>query len=311
MRTIQYTISPQDSGKTVEQFLKGQGVSRRVITALKKTPDGLLLGGVHTRTIDRLAAGDVLELNLSPTPKRMPVCDIPVPVLYQDEDVLVYNKPADMPCHQSGGHIHGTLSGVWAAHCLQTGAVTPFRAVNRLDKDTTGAVVAARNQLAAGKLWKQVSKVYLAVVAGSLPQDTGLLDWPIEREIPYEMKRIVTPDGQRAVTQYQVLDRDPSGGCTLAAFVLHTGRTHQIRVHMAHLGHPVVGDPLYRGPQEELTHQALHCGGVQFPQVVTGEPVTVLAPLPPDLIELLERHHLTLDWDVVRQLLVQQEQFLI
>lgn len=291
----------------MEQFLKSQGVSRRVITALKKTPDGLLLGGAHTRTIDRLAPGDVLEINLPPTPKRMPLCHTPVPVLYRDQDVVVYNKPSDMPCHQSGGHIHGTLSGVWAAHCQESGMITPFRAINRLDKDTTGAVVAAQNQLAAGKLWQQVRKVYLAVVAGSLPQDSGLLDWPIEREIPYEMKRIVTPEGQRAVTQYQVLARDALGACTLAAFVLHTGRTHQIRVHMAHLGHPVVGDPLYGGPQQELSRQALHCAGVRFPQMVTEEVVTVLAPLPPDLEALLAAHRLTLDWGEICRLLAAQD----
>lgn len=122
MRTIQYTIEPEDTGKKVEEFLmKKQGFSRRVITALKKLPEGMLLNGVHTRTVDLLQAGDLLEINLPETAKRMPLCEIPVDILLEDEDVIVYNKPAGMPVHQSGGHIFGTLDGVYAAHCAATG----------------------------------------------------------------------------------------------------------------------------------------------------------------------------------------------
>ena len=300
MRTIGYTVGAEDQGRTVEQFLKARGVSRRVIIALKKTPDGLLRNGAHVRTIDPLAAGDALEINLPQTSKRMPPCPVPVPVLYEDEDVLVYDKPAGMPCHQSGGHIHGTLSGVWAARCGE--AVTPFRAVNRLDKDTTGALVAAKNQLAAGKLWRRLSKVYVAVVAGSLPRDRDLIDLPIQREAPYEMRRVVDPEGQRAVTRYRVLARDPAGACTLAAFFLETGRTHQIRVHMAHLGHPVVGDGFYGGPTGEMARQALHCAGVRFPHVLTGRPVMVTAPWPADMAALMEAHGLFPDEELLRLL---------
>lgn len=308
MRVLQFSIGEADGGRTVEQYLKGShGFSRRLIIALKKTENGLLRNGVHTRTVDLLTPGDLLEVNLPPETKRMPLCDEAVPILYEDEDVLVYNKPADMPCHQSGGHIYHTLSGVWAAHCAETGAVIPFRAVNRLDKDTTGALVAAKNQLAAGKLWKTVNKVYVAVVRGGLPQEEDIVDLPIRRAAPYEMERIVAPDGQRAVTRYRVLARDPAGDCTLAAFTLLTGRTHQIRVHMAHLGHPLLGDELYGGPREEIPRQALHCAGVAFPQVLSGEPVRVLAELPEDLSALLQRHGMTWDPEQALTLLAEQQ----
>lgn len=265
LRTIRYPIGPEDAGRTVEQFLRGkQGFSGRVVIALKKLPRGLLRNGEHVRTVDLLAAGDTLEVNLPEEAKRMPLCHTPVPILYEDDDVIVYNKPAGMPVHQSGGHIYGTLSSVYAAHCAEAGAVTPFRALNRLDKDTTGAVVAAKNQFAAGKLWKRVSKRYFALVEGELPFPAGLIDLPILREKPMEMRRVVDPEGQEARTEFRRLAA--AGGVTLAGFVLHTGRTHQIRVHLAHLGHPLLGDLFYGGRREpDLGRQALHCGMAVFP----------------------------------------------
>ncbi len=296
MRTIKYIISDEDAGKKVEEFLmKKQGFSRRVITALKKLPEGMLLNGVHIRTVDALHAGDQLEVNLPETAKRMPLCHIPVEVLLEDEDVIVYNKPAGMPVHQSGGHIFGTLDGVYAAHCAAAGQVTPFRPINRLDKDTTGAVVAARNQIAAGKLWKAVTKRYIAVVAGIPRYPRRLIRLPIERERPMELKRIVTPEGQDAVTWYRVLGEGRD--CALLEFLLYTGRTHQIRVHMACLGHPLLGDPLYGVPSEEIDRQALHCARISFPHPLTGEQTTVDAPPPEDFLKLLKRRGLTWDFD--------------
>ena len=249
MRTIRYQIGPEDGGRTVEQFLRGkQGFSGRVVIALKKLPQGLLLNGAHVRTIDPLSPGDLLEVNLPEEPKRMPLCHIPVPILYEDDDIIVYNKPAGMPCHQSGGHIYNTLSSVYAAHCAETGAVTSFRALNRLDKDTTGTVAAAKNQFAAGKLWKRVSKRYFALVQGELPFPAGLIDLPLRREEPLELRRVVDPEGQTARTEFRVLAA--AGGASLVGFVLHTGRTHQIRVHLSHLGHPLLGDVFYDGREE-------------------------------------------------------------
>ncbi|MEG0854679.1 MAG: pseudouridine synthase, partial [Angelakisella sp.] len=224
MRTIRYQIEAEDDGRRVDDFLiRKHGVSRRVITTLKKLPDGLLRCGEHIRTVDLLHTGDVLEINLPEQPKRIPLCDISVPILYEDEDVIVFNKPADMPVHQSGGHIFNTLDGVYAAHCAKTGEVAPLRAINRLDKDTTGIVVAAKNQIAAGKLWKAVTNQYVAVVEGIPSPADGTVDLPIEREIPMELKRIVTPEGQRSVTHYRTVA--PGEDAALLEFVLETGRT--------------------------------------------------------------------------------------
>ncbi|MEG2087612.1 MAG: RluA family pseudouridine synthase [Angelakisella sp.] len=293
MRTVRYSISEQDAGRRVDDFLiRGHGISRRVITILKKLPDGLLCNGIHIRTIDLLSPGDLLELNLPEPSKRIPPCDLVVPVLYEDDDVLVYNKPAGMPVHQSGGHIHGTLDGVYAAHMLQTtGSTASLRAINRLDKDTTGTVVVAKNQLAAGVLWKAVDKRYYAVVLGVPVPNEGTVDRPIAQELPMEQRRIVDPDGQRAITHYSVLAA--GNGASLVEFRLETGRTHQIRVHMADLGYPLVGDLLYSSASEQIGRQALHCGRVSFLQPVTGQPLEIFAPWPEDFLKLLDHYNIS------------------
>ena len=288
LRTIDYSIGEAESGWTVERFLKSRGVSQRVIVALKKLPEGLLLNGVHTRTVDLLQTGDTLQVNLPQPSKRIPLCQIPVPILSEEEDVIVYNKPADMPCHQSGGHIYNTLDGVYAAHCARsTGSAQPFRPINRLDKDTTGAVVAARNQLAAGKLWKAVEKRYLAVTEGIPEPKEGKIDLPIQRAVPMEPRRIVTPEGQRAITCYRVLTAKE--GHSVTAFRLLTGRTHQIRVHMAYKGWPLEGDEFYGHGSPRISRQALHCAWVAFPHPLTGKRIEISAPLPPDMEELLRQ----------------------
>ena len=194
-----------------------------------------------------------------------------------------------MPVHQSGGHIFGTLASVYATLCEKEGNSGTFRAVNRIDKDTTGAVVVARHQIAAGKLWKAVTKRYVAVVSGVPQPPEGLIDLPLEREIPLEMKRVVSPDGERAVTEYKVLATAPDKSCALVGFILHTGRTHQIRVHMAEKGWPLLGDELYGGPMEEFPRQALHCAGVAFTHPITGEQLCLTAPLPEDMAALLKK----------------------
>lgn len=295
MRTIGYQIGQEDDGRRVDDFLiSGQGVSRRVIVTLKKLPRGMLRNGEHVRTVDLLRAGDSLELNLPESPKRIPLCDIEVPILWEDEDVLVYNKPAGMPVHQSGGHIFNTLDGVYAAHCVRLfGEPASLRAINRLDKDTTGTVVAAKNQIAAGKLWKSVTKRYVAIVEGIPHPPDGTVDLPIDREAPMEQRRIVTPDGQRAVTHYRT--RATGDGCALLEFTLETGRTHQIRVHMAQIGHPLCGDAFYGKESPLISRQALHCANVCFPHPVTGQLVTVEAPLPQDMGELATRRGLVVE----------------
>lgn len=301
LRSIRFNITEEDDGSRVDSFLRHRhGISGRVIIALKKLPDGMLKNGVHVRTVDLLHTGDVLEINLPEHQKRMPTCDTPVDILYEDNDVIVFNKPANMPVHQSGGHIFGTLDGVYAAHCQKSGNITPFRAINRLDKDTTGAVVVAKNQIAAGVLWKAVTKRYYCIVSGRFEQKQGTIDLPIEREFPVEMKRIVTPDGQQAITHYKVLAECKEA--SLVECILETGRTHQIRVHMSHMGHPLLGDEMYGTIHPHISRQALHCGKVFFSKPISNESVEIYAPFPPDFIHLMSVYSMSQSVDMPQEL---------
>ena len=290
MRTIEYHITPQQEGMSVERYLKGiHGYSSRTIVKLKHYEQGMRLNGEHTRTIDLLRAGDCLQITFLDSSEHGVEHFIRsnrrVPVVYEDEDLLVFNKPADMPCHQSCGHAADTLANVFAAHCDRLGVDLMYRPLNRLDRDTSGAVLVAKNRFAAARVTNNFHKTYQAILLGCPPQPQGRVDAPIRREFPEEMRRIVAPDGQRAVTNYRVLAQGTVEGqpLSLVDFVLETGRTHQIRVHMAHLGCPVLGDELYGQKSELIPRQALHCRHIAFPQPVTGQEIRVDCPLPADM----------------------------
>lgn len=281
MRRISYQIPSAYDGRKVVHFLRGEaGCSAKLVKNLKQWEDGILLNGAHIRTIDRLRAGDVLEITLHDRPKAAAAAG-EAPILYEDGDVIVFDKPAGMPCHQSRNHQEDTLANAFAALCAARGEPLTFRAVNRLDRDTTGAVVVAKNTRAAALLAGRVDKVYLAVTSRPPQPPEGTVDAPIGRPDPYNIRRAVLPEGQRAVTIYQTLFTDGAGH-SLVKCMLPTGRTHQIRVHMAYLGCPLLGDDLYGGDCGEWTRQALHCAGVRF-FTPEGGAVAVKAPLPKDM----------------------------
>ena len=290
MRTITYSITPAHAGMSVERYLKQQhGYSTRTLVKLKHYPQGLQLNGWHARTIDLLQAGDTLAVTFLDSQEHGVEHFIRsnrrVEIPYEDDDLLVFNKPADMPCHQSCGHAADTLANVFAAHCDHLGLDLMYRPLNRLDRDTSGAVLVAKNRFAAAKVTNNFHKTYQAILLGCPPQPQGRVDAPIRREFPEEMRRIVAPDGQRAVTNYRVLAQGTVEGqpLSLVDFVLETGRTHQIRVHMAHLGCPVLGDELYGQKSGLIPRQALHCRHIAFPQPVTGQEIRVDCPLPADM----------------------------
>lgn len=286
MRVLQYPIGEKDAGKTVQTFLKQEhGYSSRTLTKLKKTPQGLTINGHHARTVDLLASGDVLAVCFEDQKQPYLRSNQKVPIVYEDEDVVVFNKPAGMPCHPSCGHAWDTLANVFAAHCDRQGIATMFRPLNRLDKDTSGAVLVAKNQFAAAKVTGGFHKVYTAIVVGHLQPPQGRIEAPILREQPEEMKRIVHPDGQYAATRYRVVRQNEE--YSLVECELETGRTHQIRVHMAHLGYPLLGDEMYGEPSLYIRRQALHCGVILFIHPTNGEQIRVECPFPADFDEAL------------------------
>ena len=301
MRTLRYQIAPEHEGMNVERYLKQQhGYSSRTIVKLKHYEQGMRLHGAHTRTIDLLHAGDVLEITFLDSEEHGVEHFIrsnrQVEIAYEDDDLLVFNKPADMPCHQSCGHAADTLANVFAAHCDQLGMDLMYRPLNRLDRDTSGAVLIAKNRFAAASVTNNFHKTYRAILDGVPPQSEGRVDAPLRREFPEEMRRIVSPDGQRAITNYRVLA--VQNGYSLVDFVLETGRTHQIRVHMAHLGCPVLGDSMYGRKSEMIARQALHCRYIAFTQPVSRQPVGVSCTMPEDMQEVCTKLGLKMNNDV-------------
>ena len=231
MRTITYSITPAHAGMSVERYLKQQhGYSTRTLVKLKHYPQGLQLNGRHARTVDLLQAGDTLAVTFLDSQEHGVEHFIRsnrrVEIPYEDDDLLVFNKPADMPCHQSCGHAADTLANVFAAHCDRLGLDLMYRPLNRLDRDTSGAVLVAKNRFAAAKVTNNFHKTYQAILLGCPPQPQGRVDAPIRREFPEEMRRIVAPDGQRAVTNYRVLAQGTVEGqpLSLVDFVLESGR---------------------------------------------------------------------------------------
>lgn len=287
MRIVTYCWPEAACGTTVERFLRRQGVSRRVLIDLKNTPGGLTLDGAPVRTIDRLPARGKLRLCLPETDRSdtIPQADVPVEIVYEDEDFFVVNKQAGVAVHPSPQNRENTLANGLAALYARRGEPFVFRSIGRLDKNTSGLLVLAKNALSAGLLTEMAAKrvmrhTYLAVCAGTLPE-CGTIDAPIGRADGSVIRREVRADGDPAVTHFERLAvRD---GYSLARVWLDTGRTHQIRVHFAHIGHPLPGDFLYCPDTSRIGRHALHAHTLTLRQPVTGEPLTFTAPLPADM----------------------------
>lgn len=286
-RRLQYTIPHEYSSRRVLDFLKHLGFSHRLITKLKQTPDGILLNGEHIRTIDPMSEGDVLEINL-PTDKKesisIPV-EMPLDIIYEDDDILVLNKPAMLAVHESHNHLGDTLSNAVAFHLKKDGKPSVFRAVGRLDKGTSGLMVCALNRYAASRLSGKIKKQYLAIATG-VYEGEGTIDAPIYRPDPILTVRTVDERGEKAITHWKALKND--GKNTLLRVKLETGRTHQIRVHFASLGTPLVGDTMYGTPDERICHQALHCCECRFVHPVKNEEMHFFCDMPDDMKSIIE-----------------------
>ena len=277
-RTLIYTVPPEADSIPLERFLMGMhGFSRRIIRELKQRPDDILRNGGHIRMIDFVFAGDTITAVLRDTKETAAPCSIPVPVLYEDDDLVMYNKPPFLATHPAKLHQSDTLANVYAAsHPGST-----FRPVYRLDRDTDGICVCVKNTLAAAKLAGRIEKTYTAVVCGRLPEDCGVISAPILQLEPHKMRRGVRADGQHALTLYTVLKRTPR--YTLLSLSLPTGRTHQIRAHFAHIGHPLAGDTMYGAWNADCKRQALSCTAVRFIHPTTKKPVEVCINMHYDL----------------------------
>lgn len=263
----------------IRDYLKGRlGLSTSLIGKVKY--DNVKLNGEYVHMRAMVKNGDVIEITLpDEESENIEPIDIAIDIIYEDEYVIAVNKPKNMPVHPSRGNHLPTVANAIRAY---VGHPFVFRAINRLDRDTSGIVLIAKDRLSGAKLYQMMKerkfgKTYLAVIEG-VPQDAhGIINAPIIREYEGSIKRVVRDDGKECITEYELIETYDNG-TSLVKVTPHTGRTHQIRVHMAHIGHPLVDDFLY-GTRGEETY-SLHCSSLSFPHPFTGETIVINANYP-------------------------------
>lgn len=294
-----YVVSPEDGDMTVKQVLKRKmGFSSRLLGQLKRE-GRVTRNGREVRLFADVIEGDVIQADLPEERCSFLPQDIPIETVYEDEDMMVINKQPGVVTHPTKGHPAGTIANGLMKYMERKGISFKIRFVNRLDMNTSGLLMVAKNSHCQDSMMKQmrrnqVEKTYTAIVRGIIEEERGTIDLPIGRPDPDEIRRCVMEDGSPSVTHYEVLERfrvseAENGGYTLVKLRLETGRTHQIRVHMTHCGHPLIGDTLYgREDPELIGRQALHAGSLSFFQPVSGQPVKCEAGLPEDMRRAVE-----------------------
>lgn len=322
MRQWMHKVTEEENGKRAEQILRAEGFSRKEISRLKFIKGGIQADGEQIRSTAVLRAGQELALALGDCVSGVPDAAEgmpPLEVCYEDRDILIVNKPSGLSCHPGRGHYHDNLGSLAAAYCRERGENIAVRLVGRLDKDTSGLILFAKNQTAAARLWKQredgtCRKTYQVLVHGRMEEPQGCISFPMEK-VPGEKNRMrvclkemeetdktksgnktdtdnktdtgnkTAPDdngekGRKAVTSYQVVEEYTyqSSWISLLECTLQTGRTHQIRVHMAALGHPVMGDRIY-GKEDGAGRLWLHAGRLRLLQPFDQNEIMVEVPV--------------------------------
>lgn len=288
MHRFDYSIDESFHGRQVQQFLKYKGFSRSIITSLKHE-DRLQLNGRHARTVDLLEKGDVVTVILQDKTDIVPNPSLDIPIAYNDDDIVVFEKPPFMPVHPSLKHYDDTLANYFTALYPEYS----FRSINRLDRNTSGLVLVAKNKLSAARLSGDArfhpQKKYFAVVSGDVSEkygSTGEIIAPIARISDSIINREVREDGQFAHTKFRVVKSNSE--MSFLEIFLVTGRTHQIRVHFSWAGYPLIGDDLYGGNIELLDRQALHCGEMSFVHPTNDKRVVVKSAFPDDMQKIID-----------------------
>lgn len=287
-------------GLTIKEILIDKlGFSKRAITSLKSRPDGILVNGEHATVRYVIKKGDVLVFNTDDvsnnTEKLVPSSVLP-DIIYEDEFIVVANKPPYMPTHQSQGHFYDTLANSLAFYYQERNKPFVFRSINRLDRNTSGVVLVARDRLSASKLSAQmkndgIKKSYLAILEGELSNDEGTIETYMRRKEKSIILREVCDnqdDAKIAITKYKVLAK--ANGLSLVEATPITGRTHQLRVHFAHLGAQILGDDLYGEKSDMIERHALHAYKLTFNHPKTYEMIEIKAPLPKDMQFIIENN---------------------
>lgn len=292
-RTIDYIASYNDTGKTIEKFLKEHSITHQVLVNLKRTTNGILKNGVWAYTNEKLCHGDTISIHIveNDNSANIEPVNISLDIAYEDEDIIVVNKPADMPIHPSMGNHGNTLANALMYYFNSQGKDFVFRCINRLDRDTTGLTIIAKHALSSGILGaavasRNIHRTYFAVCQGKTPQ-FGRIDAPIARKNDSTIERCVDfKKGEYAITDYCRIAYNEKNGLSLVKLNLLTGRTHQIRVHMKYIGYPLIGDFLYNPDYTFINRQALHSGRLEFTHPVTGQKMDLISDIPSDMKSL-------------------------
>lgn len=297
--TRELTAATEHAGVRLDAFLSADGALTRSQAARLIAEGRVRVNGKPAAKSARLSGGETVTVDVPQLRETaLPPQDIPLDVVYEDDDVIVVNKPTGLVVHPAPGHPDGTLVNALLHHCGDSlsgiGGEKRPGIVHRIDRDTSGLIIAAKNDAAHLALSAQLkghslSRTYECLVTGNMKQDSGTVDAPIGRSSADRKKMAVVPTGRRAVTHWEVVARYP--GVTHLRCRLETGRTHQIRVHMAYIGHPILGDTVYgaKKPVPGLTGQCLHATGLRFIHPRTGEPVELHCPLPPEFTAMLQK----------------------
>ena len=303
-RIFTCTVGPEDAGRPVRDIIlyRWKLVAHDVARAKYETDHGITVNGENVFVDRRLQEGDTLRVVLTDhAPDKIVPTDAEIEIVYEDEDLICLNKPAGVVVHPSHGHFADSLANRLAFYFQEKKEPHEIRTVGRLDKDTSGLICFAKSRSAVARLDDQAEKgirrkIYYALCEGEFDEPEGVIEIPIEREFAGKQKRIVREGGDYALTNYTVLRQ--YAGYALLRVEIRTGRTHQIRVHMAHIGHPLLGDPLYgsgrdpvpvrRDADAGLCRTALHAGEIIFYRPFSGEKICLRAPLPEDMRAFLD-----------------------
>ena len=293
-RYIDYIIDEDSAGLRVEQFLRRKRYSGQNLSEIKRMPKSILVNGVHYYMRQELSTGDHLQVRICETKnsEKIPPTNLPLDIIYEDEDLLVLNKPAGMPIHPSLNNYTNSIANALAYYFQSQGKPFIFRCCNRLDRDTSGLTIVSKHLVSGSILsdmtkYREVHREYLAIARGSVTPSEGTIQAPLGRKGGTIIERTVDWEhGEDAVTHYKVVKE--ANGHSLVSLRLETGRTHQIRIHMKYLGYPLIGDYLYNPDMEYMTRQALHSHHMEFTHPITGEHMSFTAPLPEDMARVMQ-----------------------
>lgn len=292
-------VSAEDAGLMIKEIIYRRLKLSRGLLRRMKQGGGVFLNGTRAFITQRVKENDVISIYFHDSATDLPAEDIELDILWEDDSLVVVNKPPNMAVHPTGSYQSGTLANALAYYWQKQGLKRKIRLVHRLDRETSGAILVAKEPYAFHKLVQQLrrndlTRKYLAICEGHIEHHSGVIDQPIKRaenDEDHGLKRVVDADGKPAKTKYEVIRtyyHDKEHKLTLAKLQLFSGRTHQIRVHLAWLGYPILADPIYSKPSSLINRQALHAWSLSFRHPRTGRTVNISVPLPGDMADILK-----------------------